>query len=107
LSVPNSFAPERAEAFADQLAETITNAATSMMISLGLRDAKVALPLDMSEFKRFRKSENLNKWMYIGVLRERICAARGTTQEPDPQSVGSTQPCRHKRFGIDPACVRP
>ncbi|MEM9220785.1 MAG: class I SAM-dependent methyltransferase [Pseudomonadota bacterium] len=48
LSLPADFDAERAEAFAGQLVDTISNAATSIMISLGHRvglfDAMAALP---------------------------------------------------------------
>ncbi len=53
LSLPADFDAERAEAFAGQLVGTITNAATSIMISLGHRvglfDAMAALPPSRSE----------------------------------------------------------
>lgn len=53
LSSPTNFDAERAEAFAGQLVGTITNAATSIMISLGHRvglfDAMAALPPSSSE----------------------------------------------------------
>ncbi|MEM9268294.1 MAG: methyltransferase domain-containing protein [Pseudomonadota bacterium] len=53
LTFPKGFDAERAEAFAGQLVGTITNAATSIMISLGHRvglfDAMAALPPSRSE----------------------------------------------------------
>jgi len=53
LTSPKGFDAERAEAFAGQLVGTITNAATSIMISLGHRvglfDAMAALPPSRSE----------------------------------------------------------
>lgn len=53
LSLPSGFDADRAEAFAGRLVGTITNAATSLMVSLGHRvglfDAMAALPPSRSE----------------------------------------------------------